>query len=101
MLFAELAVGSLQLARGSSGQFLKLFGPGQGDYTMRSEVLSVHPRQRSAQAYLDVNFTSMRDGIPEIVTRLMNPLLRTLGHGMLWAEFMDDVRVIAAGQTAA
>jgi hypothetical protein len=99
LLFAELAPSNLRLARGSSGQFLKLFGPGEGDFAMRAEALSVHNQQRSSsQAYVYVNFAKMRDEIPEIVTRLMNPLLRSLGHAMLWTEFLDDVRVIAAGQ---
>jgi uncharacterized tellurite resistance protein B-like protein len=98
ILFADLSVGTLQPMRGKSGQFLKLFGPGEGDFAMRADVLMVHPQQRTeSQAYIGVNSATIIDNIPLIVTSLMNPLLRSLGHAVLWAEFEDNVRVIASG----
>src|SRR5205085_1385928 len=47
ILSAELSVGTLRLACGASGQFLKRFGPGEGDYGMRADVLMVHTQQRT------------------------------------------------------
>jgi hypothetical protein len=96
ILLADLSVNNLRLARGSSGQFLKLFGPGEGDFGMRADVLMVHSQQRmESTAYVEVNAAMMREKIPAIVTMLMNPLLRSLGHAVLWAEFEENVRVIA------
>jgi len=98
ILFADLSVPSLELARGASGQFLKLFGPGAGDFAMRPDVLLVHTQQRpKTRAYIDVNSATMLDSIPLMVTSIMNLLLRSLGHAVLWAEFEDNVRVIANG----
>jgi Putative DNA-binding domain len=98
ILLAELNVSTLGIARGKSGQFLKLFGPGEGDFALRPEVLTVHQQQREqSKAYVTVNCATMQEDIPKIVTSLMNPLLRSLGHAILWNEFEDDMRVIAAG----
>lgn len=98
ILLADLRVNQLQLARGSSGQFLKLFGPAEGDFGMRSDVLMVHQHQRTeSTAYVHINAATIRENIPAIVTSLMNPLLRSLGHAVLWAEFKENVRVIADG----
>ena len=58
----------------------------------------VDPQQRpESQAYVAVNSATMVENIPSIVTSIMNLLLRSLGHAVLWAEFEDDVRVIADG----
>jgi len=95
ILVAELRVQALQVVRGTSGQFLKLFGPVTGDLGMRAEVAQMHPQQRGeAQAYVPIDFASMRDNVPGVVTGLMNPLLRNLGHSVLQAEFRDNVDVI-------
>lgn len=97
VLFAELNVPTLQLARGSARQFTKLFGPGQGDYGLNPEVLDEHPLRSSASASIAVNFASMRDGVPQVVTTLMNSVLRSLGHGVSWDEFEEAVDIIAKG----
>ena len=98
ILVAQLSTQNLQLARGSSGQFIKLFGPGEGDYGMRAEVLYVQPQQRAAaHASVPVNFATLRQDIPDLVTTLMNSLIRSLGHGLLWAEFKDNVHAIVCG----
>ncbi|MGA7342495.1 MAG: ATP-binding protein [Terracidiphilus sp.] len=98
VLCAILGVESLELARGKSGQFIKLFGPGAGDFALRPEVLDVGQQQLVvAQVGVPVNFAEMRSDIPEIVTSVMNSLLRTLGHGVSWAEFREDVGIIANG----
>jgi len=98
ILLADLRVNQLQLARGSSGEFLKLFGPAEGDFGMRSDVLIAHPQQRTeSTAYVYINASTMREHLPAIVTSLMNPLFRSLGHAVLWAEFKENVRVIADG----
>ncbi len=98
ILAADMCVLNLPVARGSVGQFTKFFGPGGGDYGMRPEVLNVHVQQRpAAQANVLVNFANMREDIPTLVTSLMNSLLRSLGHGVLWDEFKDNVSVIASG----
>jgi len=101
ILFAELNVDSLQLQRGAADQFMKLFGPAEGDYGMGANVLVVHPLQRGeSQAYISVNSATLLDSIPHIVTSVMNPLLRSLGHGLVWGEFEDNVRVIVQGQSS-
>src|SRR5260370_109982 len=98
ILFAELNVGALQLWRGAADQFMKLFGPAEGDYGMGADVLVVHPLQRGeSMSYIPVNSATMLDSIPHIVTSVMNPLLRSLGHGVAWREFEDTVRVIVQG----
>jgi hypothetical protein len=98
ILVAHLNVDALQLQRGAADQFMKLFGPAEGDYGMRAEVLEVHPLQRGeAQAYLPVSSATLLDNIPSIVTSIMNPLLRSLGHGVLCEEFEDNVRTIVRG----
>src|ERR1700690_800702 len=97
ILVARLSVPRLRLARGASHQFKKLFGPGKGDYGLNAEVLDEHPQRPTADGTVAVNFASMRDGIPEIVTSLMNSLLRSLGHGVSWNEFKKDVEIIANG----
>lgn len=95
ILFAELKVDNLPLGRGSSYQFLKGFNlGGVGDFGMRSEVLNVHPRQRQeAQAYVQVNAATMLDNVARTITSLMNPLLRSLGHGVLGREFADNADI--------
>jgi hypothetical protein len=99
ILLAHLNVGALQLERGTAGQFMKLFGPAEGDYGMGAEVLEVHALQRSeAQAYLSVSSATILDSIPCIVASVMNPLLRTLGHGVVWDKFEENVSVIVQGQ---
>lgn len=45
VLYAILSVESLELARGKSGQFIKLFGPGTGDFGLRPEVLDFGQHQ--------------------------------------------------------
>jgi hypothetical protein len=98
VLYANLRVESLELARGKSGQFIQLFGPGTGDFALRPEVLDLGQQQIvDAQAGVPVNFAEMRSEIPEIVTSVINSLLRTLGHGVFWANFKDDAGIIANG----
>jgi len=43
ILFAELNVDALRLHRGAADQFMKLFGPAEGDHAMGAGVLVVHP----------------------------------------------------------
>lgn len=97
ILSAELTVRDLRIRRGKSNQFLPIFNPGEGDSGMRSDVLVEHALRAGSQAYVPINFATMRDSIPRIVTGIMNPLLRSLGHAVLWSEFEDDVRVIVDG----
>jgi len=98
VLYAILSVEDLKLARGKSSEFKKLFGPGTGDFALRPEVLQVGQQQLVvAKAGVPVNFAQMRSEIPEIVTSVMNSLLRSLGHGAFWDEFREDVGVIANG----
>lgn len=94
ILLGELNVNGLFLARGASEQFIKLFGWAEGDYGLRSEVLHVHQQRPNSQAYVRLNAATMIDTLPRIVTSLMNPLLRGLGHAVMWDEFEDDLRVI-------
>lgn len=100
ILYAELAVPQLQLSRGSAQQFTKLFGPGEGDYALDGNVLFVSPQQRPySRAYVEINSAVLLDVIPRVVTSLMNPLLRSLGHAVVWDKFEDTVRAIEQGQS--
>ncbi len=98
ILAARLEVPGIKLARGKSDQFLSLFAPSVASFVLSPEVLEVAQQQGSgAQAGLSLNFADMLGGIPESVTAIMNSLLRALGHGVFWAEFEENVRVIADG----
>jgi len=100
LLCADLKVDDLPLARGSSGQFLTLFDPAGGGFGIRQQSINVHAQQRrEAQAYDKVNFSSMRENVPQIVTSLMNVLVRSLGHNLFCTEFEDDLRAILAGSS--
>jgi Putative DNA-binding domain len=98
VLSAELNVRGLHLRRGNANQFLTSFNPGVGDFGMRSEILVEHAQRAESQAYAEINSATMLDDIPRIVSAIMNPLLRSLGHAVLWSEFEDDVRIIVQGQ---
>lgn len=52
-----------------------------------------------AQASVPINFAEMRSEIPEVVTSVMNSLLRALGHGIFEAEFRENVGIIANGMS--
>ncbi|MGH9687994.1 MAG: AlbA family DNA-binding domain-containing protein [Candidatus Acidiferrales bacterium] len=101
MLVATLAVPGLQLRRGASNQFVKLFGPGEGDFAMDADVLTVQPYPQSSvsQAYVHVRSATLLDDLPRIVTSIMNPLLRSVGHAVDWEKFEDGVRNIVRGQS--
>jgi schlafen family protein len=101
ILSAELNVRSLHLHRGNANQFLSLFNPGEGEFGMRSGVLVLaeHAQRTESQAYVQINSATMLDDIPRIVTSIMNTLLRSLGHAVLWSEFEDNVRVMVQGQS--
>ncbi len=94
ILSAELNVRGLGLCRGNSNQFMPLFNPGGGDSGMRADVLQEHAQREESRAYIQVNSATMLDDIPRLVTTIMNPLLRTLGHAILWPEFEENLRVI-------
>jgi hypothetical protein len=99
MLIANLCPVELPLARGSAGQYLTLFNPGEGSFGMNVDVLaSTTQRNPAAQAFVNVNFANMRDDVPELVTSLFNALLRDLGYAVLWEEFKDTVSKIWVGQ---
>lgn len=101
VLLAELKVPELSLRRGAADEFSKLFGPGEGDYRLSSKVLTVNQHQRDeSKAYVPVNSATILDNIPNIVTSIMNPLLRSLGHGVALREFKENVRTIVEGQPA-
>jgi hypothetical protein len=99
LLVAQLYVMALPVHRGTSGQYLKLFGPGEGDFGLRSEVMLASATQRlAAVTSVPVNFASMRDDIPRLVTALMNPMMRDLGYALLTKEFEENIGVVLAGQ---
>lgn len=85
----------LDLARGSAHQFTSLFGPRGASIGMNSDVLDENVERSFAGSSVRVNFANMRDDIPEVVTNLMNTLLRGLGHGIFTDKFKDNVAVIA------
>ena len=95
ILFAEMSVGALKIRRGAAGQFMKLFGPAEGDPAMAADVLVVDPQRGASQAYVPVNSATLLDNIPHIVSSIMNPLLRSLGHGVVSGKFEDSVRHVA------
>jgi schlafen family protein len=99
MLISNLYPMELPLARGASKQYSTLFRPGEGDFGMNADVLTTTTQRKpGAQAFVNVNFGSMQDDVPELVTSLFNSLLRDLGHAVLWEEFKDTVQKIWEGQ---
>jgi hypothetical protein len=99
MLVAELFPAELPLSRGSSRHYSTLFNPGEGNFGMNADVIATTTQRKpGAHALVMVNFASMRDDVPELVTSLFNALLRDLGHAVLWEEFKDTVRRIWQGQ---
>jgi len=99
ILLAELNVPELWLRQGKAGQFIPLFNPAGGDRAMGPQDLVVHQRQRDqAKSSIVVNSATILNNIPEVVTSIMNPLLRSLGHGVSWKEFENGVRIIVEGQ---
>jgi hypothetical protein len=99
LLVAKLYPMELPLARGKSGEYSTCFNPGEGDFGMNADVLTTTTQRKpGAQAFVTVNFASMREDVPELVTSLFNALLRDLGHAVLWEEFKDTVRKIWEGQ---
>ena len=95
VLVADLSVPRLAFARGAGNQFVTIFAPGSSTSCgMRSEILEAHPLQPSARATVSVNFSSMRDEIPYLVTSIMNSVLRSLGHAVSWEEFKDNVSIV-------
>ena len=66
---------------------------------MNADVIATTTQRRpGAHALVMLNFASMRDDVPELVTSLFNALLRDLGHAVLWEEFKETVRKIWEGQ---
>ena len=96
ILSAELKIAGLQLSRGSQEQFLKLFGPISGDWGMRGDVLKENAQRSEAWAYVRITSARLLEDIPRLVTSIMNPLLRSLGHAVVWTEFEENVRVMAS-----
>jgi hypothetical protein len=94
ILSAELNVRDLRLRRGSQDQFLPSFGPISGELGMRAAVLKENPQRHEARAYTRITSATMRNDVPRIVTAIMNPLLRALGHAVLWTEFEENVRLV-------
>jgi hypothetical protein len=95
LLFAELSVGSLQLRQGRQGEFQGLFNPWEPDYAIDGDtvLVSANPKDQ-ATSVIKVNFASMHENFPSVITALMNGLLRSLGHAVILEEFEDSLRVI-------
>jgi Putative DNA-binding domain len=91
ILVAELRVQGLS-PRLEGGAFRCCFDPGIGPHEIKGTVLSLNTWARNrASAHIQLNFASMQNDIPNLVTTLMNTLLRSLGHGIRWTEFRDAV----------
>jgi len=92
ILMAELSVTNLKLLRGRAHQFLSMFGPCEADECLSGKVLLEAPfSETTAKGWIDLNFHSMRNEIPELISNLMNTMLRSLGHALLMPEFKDEV----------
>lgn len=99
LLYGELSVhGGVPIARGKAGEFAERFNPIGGPFRLREDVLLEYPNPKpTSWASAPVNFATMRDDIPLVVTSLMNELLRSLGHSVLWKEFAENVEIIVRG----
>lgn len=95
ILFAELSVGSLRLRQGRQGEFQGLFNPWKGDYAIGGDtvLVSANPKDQ-ATTIVKVDFASMHENFPSVVTSLMNGLLRSLGHAVIVEEFEKSLRII-------
>lgn len=95
ILFAELSVGSLRLRQGRQGEFQGLFNPWKGDYAIGGDtvLVSANPKDQ-AMTIVKVDFASMHENFPSVVTSLMNGLLRSLGHAVIVEEFEKSLRII-------
>jgi len=83
------------LARGKAGEFAERFNPLGGPYRLREDVLLEYSNPKPiSSASVPVNFAKMRDDVPVVVTSLMNELLRSLGHSVVWKEFAENVEII-------
>jgi hypothetical protein len=97
LLVASIGVSGLGLARGKASQFIPLFKPFEGDFGMRPEVLQEHAQRDASLVFMPVNAAAISESIPHIVTETMNPLLRSLGHGVSYSAFEKNVQIIAEG----
>jgi hypothetical protein len=97
LLVASIGVNSLKLARGKASQFIPLFKPFEGDFGMRSEVLQEHAQRDVSLVFMPVNAATITERIPQLVTEIMNPLLRSLGHGVSYSAFEENVQIITEG----
>jgi hypothetical protein len=91
VLVADFSVKGLPL-RQEGSNFTHGFDPGVGEHKLHSTAVNQHPYPRqAATGHVRVNFTTMRENIPALVTGLMSSLLRSMGHGVRRAEFEESV----------
>jgi hypothetical protein len=95
LLFSELSVATLKLRQGRRGEFQGLFNPWEGEYAIGGDAVLVgtNPKDQ-ATSIVKVNFASMYEDFPSVVTNLMNGLLRSLGHAVILEEFEKSLRNI-------
>jgi len=99
-LCAQIYVPGLRLARsGTHGDFLYAFDPfsdgnsSNKPATMRSDAIrpSNHPRSK-AVADINLNYYSLTEGAHESAARIVNLLLRGLGHALDFRSLAEDLR---------
>jgi hypothetical protein len=66
-----------------------------GDYAIGGDALLVgaNPKDQ-ASSIVKVNFASLYQDFPSVVTTLMNGLLRSLGHAVILEQFEESLRII-------
>lgn len=95
LLFAELSTDTLPLRQGRAGEFSGLFNPAGGAFAIGPESVVVDPEPRqTASGNVTLSFAGMHGDLPRRVTAIMNSLLRSLGHSVVWEKFEDDMRAI-------
>ncbi len=103
-LSVELRAQNLEVER-RNDRFLYSFDPRNASPTEKgnlyidgSAVLVSKRQNPRANAEARLNFLSSAGKRSELVTSVMNTLLRSLGHALVWKEFEADVsRIISSG----
>jgi hypothetical protein len=102
-LYAQLSVrGSDLLRDDASGNFGRFFDPryeqtsGPTRETIRPDaILLSGGAQNHAKAEIKLTYFTAIEGLARLTTSLLNLLLRSLGHAVLWQPLEESIRLLA------
>ena len=104
-LCARLGIRGLTLLRSdASGAFGRGFGTtydpaftqGGGAIPPDAIIVSGRPAE-GAQAEIKLTYFTATERLPRLATSLLNSLLRSLGHAVVWGPLEEGVRLLAGG----